>query len=59
MDLMARLLKTPRGASLLSAIVSVAAAVAILAFGAPPATLILTSWVTATIYLTLSSPDRR
>jgi hypothetical protein len=59
MDLMVRLLKFPRGAIILSSLVSVAAGVAIVGFGAPPAILILASWAGATVYMQLNSRINR
>ena len=59
MDLMARLLKFPRGAIILSSIVSVAAGAAIVGLGAPPAVLILASWAGATVYMQLNSRINR
>lgn len=57
---MARLLQFPWGLVALSSTVSVASGVAILAFEAPPAILILASWVTATFYLEMRRRiDRR
>jgi hypothetical protein len=58
-DLMARFLKFPRGAVVLSTIVSMAAGVAIVGFGAPPAILILASWAGATVYMELNSRINR
>jgi hypothetical protein len=59
MDLMVRLLKFPRGAIILSSIVSVAAGAAIVDLGAPPAVLILASWAGATVYMQLNSRINR
>jgi hypothetical protein len=60
MDMMARLLKDRWGASALSAIVSLLAAVAILAFDAPPAIFILALWAAITADVELSTRlDRR
>ena len=59
MDVMARLFKFPRGAVILSTLVSVAAGVAIVVFGAPPAVLILASWAGATVYMQLNSRINR
>ncbi len=54
------LLKTSWGASTLSAIVSLLAGVAILAFNAPPALFILALWGGITAYIELGSRiDRR
>jgi hypothetical protein len=53
MDLMARLLKFPWGLAAFSGIVSLVSGAAILALGAPPAILILSSWATATVYMAL------
>jgi hypothetical protein len=53
MDLMARLLQFPWGLAAFSGVVSVITGAAILALGAPPAILILSSWATATVYMTL------
>lgn len=60
MDLVEWLLKTSWGASTLSAIVSFAAGVAIVAFNAPPALFILSLWGAMTAYIELGSRiDRR
>ena len=59
MDLMARFLKFPRGAIIISSIVSVTAGVAIVGLGAPPAVLILASWAGATVYMQLNSRINR
>jgi hypothetical protein len=59
MDLMARFLRFPRGAVILSSLVSVAAGVAIVAFEAPSAILILASWAGATFYMELNSRINR
>jgi hypothetical protein len=56
---MARLLKFPRGAIALSALVSTCAAIAIIAFNAPPATFILASWAGATVYIQLNTRIKR
>jgi len=53
-DPMARFLRFPRGAILLSTLVSAAAAIAIIAFDAPPAIFILATWAGATAYMELS-----
>lgn len=53
MDLMAKLLQFPRGLAATSGIVSLLCGAAILAFGAPPAILILAMWATATVYMTM------
>jgi hypothetical protein len=53
MDLMARLLQPPWGASVFSVIVAVATGVAILRFGAPSVVLIPVSWATAAAYTAL------
>jgi hypothetical protein len=60
MDVIARLLKNRWGASALSAIVSLLAAIAILTLNAPPAIFILSLWAAITADLELSSRiDRR
>lgn len=59
MDVMARLLKFPWGAVILSTLISVAAGIAIIIFGAPPAVLILASWAGATAYMQLNSRINR
>lgn len=59
MDLMARLLKFPRGAVILSSIVSIAAGAAIVGFGAPPGILILASWAGATVYMQVNPRIKR
>jgi len=56
---MARLLRFPRGAIILSSIVSVAAGVAIIGLGAPPAVLILASWAGATVYMQVNPRIKR
>lgn len=53
MDLMARVFRPPWGASVFSAIVSIAVGVAIFGFGAPPVILVPISWATAAGYLTM------
>jgi hypothetical protein len=58
-DLMARFFKFPRGAIVLSTLVSATAAIAIIAFGAPPAIFILSSWAGATAYMELNSRINR
>jgi len=52
---MARFLKFPRGAIVLSTLVSAAAAIAIIAFDAPQAMFVLSSWAGATAYMGLNS----
>jgi hypothetical protein len=60
MDVIARVLRGRWGASALSAIVSLLAAIAILAFNAPAAIFILALWAAITADLELSSRiDRR
>lgn len=59
MDLMVRFLKFPRGAIILSSLVSTAVGIAIVGFGAPPAILILASWAGATVYMELNSRINR
>ena len=53
MDLMAKLLQFPWGLATFSAVVSLVSGAAILVLGAPPALLILASWATATVYMTM------
>ncbi|HUC08347.1 MAG TPA: hypothetical protein VMR96_09675 [Solirubrobacterales bacterium] len=57
MDLKTRFFQSRLAASSLSAIVSAICGVAIIAFGAPPAILILASWATITVYAMLSWPN--
>jgi hypothetical protein len=45
------------GASALSTVVSVVCGIAIVAFGAPPAILILALWATISIYFSLTWPS--
>jgi hypothetical protein len=56
---MARLLKFPRGAIVLSTLVSTCSAIAIVVFDAPPATFILASWAGATVYMQLNTRINR
>ncbi len=56
---MVRFFKFPRGAIALSTLVSTMAAIAIIAFDAPPAIFILANWATATAYIELSSRMNR
>jgi hypothetical protein len=59
MELMERVLRFRWGVAILSSIVSVASGVAIVAFGAPPATFILASWALASVYLTVKARVNR
>lgn len=47
MDLMARLLRPPRGASIIGIVAAVATGVAIFAFAAPPVIIVPISWAAA------------
>lgn len=55
MDMSEKFFRTRWGASTLSAAVSIVSGVAIIAFGAPPAILILASWAGATAYMGMSA----
>jgi hypothetical protein len=60
MDLMARLFQFSWSLTALSGIVAVACGIAILAFGAPAAILVLAPWALATVYIPLKPRlDRR
>ena len=57
---MVKLLQFPWGLFTLSTIVSAAAGIAILTFGAPPAILVVAPWAVLTVHMALSSRlDRR
>jgi cobalamin biosynthesis protein CobD/CbiB len=60
MELMERLAKTPRGASIAGTVTAVLTAVAIFILGAPPWILVPATWIGATIFIEMSSwVDRR
>jgi hypothetical protein len=60
MELMERLVKTPRGASIAGTVTATLTAIAIFIFGAPPWILVPATWIGATVYIEMGSwVDRR